>query len=238
MRHLCTKLLHNKQQLLHMKLWMCGSSVQLNADGETKPPPELCFKFSQQSKSKVTASQQQQQRQQQEVFLPSDSWTCSVTGACRGGWTSLAKLQWPCLIRQDEQWALIKEELFQLGHLAFIAPRAAVTLDKKGRAEDHFNQYSVHFWNFSCSPKRLRLYELQWSKNRAWSSGEHREDGNIPQTCCVPEGKPEACYCLPQGTIINLLLHNGCRMVCCILIVCVFRTHEKCNHFTCLITRK
>ncbi len=81
--------------------------MQLNVD-KTKILTSvnwLCFKLCQ-HKSKVISSQQQQQQQQQqqEVFLSNWGWTClDLTGACRGGRASLAKLQFQCRNRQDEQ---------------------------------------------------------------------------------------------------------------------------------------
>lgn len=59
------------------------------------------------------------------VILSNESWTCSVRGAYRGGRASLAKLQFRCLIGQDERWAPIKEKLLRLCFGCYLKTSAA-----------------------------------------------------------------------------------------------------------------
>ena len=108
MRHLCAKLLNNKQQLLHMRReapdklvvvagWLSEDSLSAAAEcrWKTKPPRALCIRFSQQNTSKVISSWQQQQQHtrggvsvQRELDLCSSSrWTSSAKVSSFGVWT-------------------------------------------------------------------------------------------------------------------------------------------------------
>lgn len=101
--------LHFERKKLPVRRWMSGSLrslylVRLRFDKNINPYRRLSALFSPiLSVQQVQGHSSQQQQQELQEAFPSGGSCLDVTGACRGGRTSLTKLRLQCLnTHQDE----------------------------------------------------------------------------------------------------------------------------------------